>query len=158
MLAAAGPKTKSDPAAYAFVVEAVREGYLCHYESSRILDNPDPDLALLAGDLFYAIGISALSRLEDTESVRVLSDLIRAAADLRAAGEPHRAWVMWTAGVLALSCGSDAEYESFRLALTRGDEGALEGLESWSGERANANGLGRNLSEVRKAIHFASDT
>ena len=83
LMAAAGPRTSSRGSVYAFVVEAVREGYLCHNETSRVLESPDPDLALLAGDLFYAIGISALAELGDDESIRLLSDLIVVSAELR---------------------------------------------------------------------------
>jgi hypothetical protein len=157
-LAAAGPRTAANPGRYAFVVEAVREGYLCHYETSRVLDDPDPDLALLAGDLFYAIGISALSELDDIESVRLLSDLIGVSAELRSGGRRIEAESMWIAGVMALSCGSDAEYEQQRQALARGEGGALEVLASWSQRCGNTNGLSRNLREARKAIDCASGT
>ena len=92
--ASAGPRTASHGGAYAFVVEAVREGYLCHYETSRVLESPDPDLALLAGDLFYAIGISALAELGDDESVRLLSDLIVVSAELRSSGRRDHAEVV----------------------------------------------------------------
>lgn len=57
------PPDRRSGADYAFVVEAVREGYLCHYGSPRVLEAADQDLALLAGDLFYAIGISGLAQL-----------------------------------------------------------------------------------------------
>ncbi len=157
-LVASGPRTSSEPAAYAFVVEAVREGYLCHYEDSRVLDHPDADLALLAGDLFYAIGISALSELDDVESVRILSDLIRVAAELRSAGRGAEAESMWVASILALACGSDQRFESLSEALIGQDGGAREALDEWSQSTANTNGLGRILAEVREAIHFATDT
>ena len=61
---------------YALVVEAVREGYLLHYETPRLLAGHDPDLALLAGDYLYALGLDRLAALGDTASVTVLSDLI----------------------------------------------------------------------------------
>ncbi len=157
-LVASGPRTSADPGGYAFVIEAVREGYLCHYEVSRVLDRPDPDLALLAGDLFYAIGISTLAELDDIESVRILSDLIRVSAELRSSGRRREAETMWMAAAMALSCGSDEDYERLSKALTSSDEGATEALERWSDSLANTNGLGRILVEVREAIHFASDT
>ena len=37
LLAAAGPRAAGSPGEYALVVEAVREGYLLHYEQPRIL-------------------------------------------------------------------------------------------------------------------------
>ncbi|HEX6457041.1 MAG TPA: hypothetical protein VF009_11050, partial [Solirubrobacterales bacterium] len=42
----------------ALVVEAVREGYLLHYEQPRLLAGHDSDLALLAGDYLYALGLN----------------------------------------------------------------------------------------------------
>ncbi len=157
-LVASGPRTSADPGAYAFVVEAVREGYLCHYEDSRVLERPDSDLALLAGDLFYAIGISALAELGDVESVWILSELIRVSAELRSAGRRDDAEAMWVAANLALACGSDEQYERLAGALSAGDEGVRGALEEWSERSANTNDLGRILAEVREAIHFAPDT
>src|SRR6185312_12688378 len=44
LLAAAGPRAERAPGEYAFVVEAVREGYLLHYGEPRLLAGHDPDL------------------------------------------------------------------------------------------------------------------
>ena len=158
VLVASGPRALADPAGYAFVTEAVREGYLCHYEVSRVLDRPDPDLALLAGDLFYAIGISRLAELDDVESVRILSDLIRVSAELRSNGRRDESETMWVAAAMALSCGSDEDYERLSKALPASGAAVTEALEEWSDSLANTNGLGRILVEVREAIHFASGT
>ncbi len=68
-LAASGPATAAAPAEYALVVEAVREGYLLHYEQPRLLAGHDPDLALLAGDYLYALGLDRLAALGDTRAV-----------------------------------------------------------------------------------------
>jgi hypothetical protein len=158
MLAAAGSRTSANPGRYAFVLEAVREGYLCHYETSRVLEDPDPDLALLAGDLFYAIGIRALAELEDVESVRLLSELIRVSAELRSQGRCEDSGAVWLATVMALACGPDDEYDQLIAALARGEDGSREALESWSQCCGNENGLARNLREAREAIHSAFDT
>jgi hypothetical protein len=72
---------------YALVVEAVREGYLLHYEEPRLLAGHDPDLALLAGDYLYALGLDRLAALEDTRAVSILSDLISICARLQAEGQ-----------------------------------------------------------------------
>jgi hypothetical protein len=64
------------------VVEAVREGYLLHYGEPRLLAGQDDDLALLAGDYLYALGIEGLAALGDTDAVLVLADLISASAQL----------------------------------------------------------------------------
>ncbi len=52
------------------MVEAVREGYLLPLRASRgSLDGADPDLALLAGDYLYALGLERLAALGDLEAV-----------------------------------------------------------------------------------------
>jgi hypothetical protein len=72
---------------HALVVEAVREGYLLHYEQPRLLAGHDSDLALLAGDYLYALGLDRLAALEDTRAVAILSDLITTCARLQAEGD-----------------------------------------------------------------------
>jgi len=155
LLASAGPRTASRGGVYAFVVEAVREGYLCHYEIPRVVESPDPDLALLAGDLFYAIGLSTLAELGDDESVRLLSDLIVVSAELRSSGRRDDAEVFWVARVLALACGSDDEHVRLTAALGRAEPGSVKALEAWSDRTATTNGIGRHIDEVRHLIHFA---
>ena len=89
LLAAAGPRAASAPAEYALVVEAVREGYLLHHGESRLLRGHDADLALLAGDYLYALGLDRLATLGDIRAVAILADLISTCARLQAeeAGE-----------------------------------------------------------------------
>ena len=72
---------------YALVIEAVREGYLLHYEDPRLLAGHDSDLALLAGDYLYALGLDRLAALEDTRAVAILADLIATCARLQAEGD-----------------------------------------------------------------------
>lgn len=83
-VAASGPGSASAPGEYALVVEAVREGYLLHYGEPRLLAGHDPDLALLAGDYLYALGLARLAALGDAHAVAVLSDLITTCARLHA--------------------------------------------------------------------------
>jgi hypothetical protein len=80
---------------YALVVEAVREGYLLHYEQPRLLAGHDSDLALLAGDYLYALGLDRLAALEDTRAVAILSDLISDCARLQAEGEAAPIENLW---------------------------------------------------------------
>ena len=151
-LAAGGPRTSERGAEYAYVVEAVREGYLCHYGSSRILVEADPDLALLAGDLFYAIGIRGLADLDDLKSTGILSDLIRVAADLQAAGRPDLAETLWLGQIVALACGKDEDCDSLLKALEAGRTETAEALGEWSRDKAATNGLGREFDIARTAI------
>jgi hypothetical protein len=80
---------------YALVVEAVREGYLLHYEQPRLLAGHDQDLALLAGDYLYALGLDRLAALEDTRAVAILSNLISDCARLQAEGDPAEVPPLW---------------------------------------------------------------
>ncbi len=96
-IAAAGPRAASAPAEYALVVEAVHEGYLLHYGEPRLLAGHDEDLALLAGDYLYALGLDRLAALGDTAAVRVLADLIGSCAQLQAEGRADTAAPLWRA-------------------------------------------------------------
>jgi hypothetical protein len=94
-LAANGPASAAAQAEYALVVEAVREGYLLHYEQPRLLAGHDPDLALLAGDYLYALGLDRLAALGDTRAVAILADLISTCARLQAEGDTASIPALW---------------------------------------------------------------
>ncbi|MEX2448653.1 MAG: hypothetical protein WD404_07915 [Solirubrobacterales bacterium] len=83
------------PGDRAFVLEAVREGYLLHYGEPRLLSGHDDDLALLAGDYLYALGIERLAALGDVDSVRVLADLISRCAQLHSEGREDEIPAAW---------------------------------------------------------------
>lgn len=102
-LAASGPRTAAAPAKYALVVEAVREGYLLHYGEPRLLAGHDPDLALLAGDYLYAIGIERLAALGDAEAVLLLADLIALSAQLHTEGREDELPERWRDSVRAIA-------------------------------------------------------
>jgi hypothetical protein len=91
------------PGEYALVIEFVREGYLLHYGESRLLAGHDPDLALLAGDYLYALGIERLAALGDTEAVHVLADLISTCAQLHTEGREGDVPAEWDRTVEALT-------------------------------------------------------
>jgi hypothetical protein len=101
-IAAAGPRAASASAEYALVVEAVREGYLLHYGEPRLLAGHDPDLALLAGDYLYALGIERLATLGDTEAMHRLADLISACAQLHTEGREDQVPGRWRDAVHAI--------------------------------------------------------
>jgi hypothetical protein len=106
-LAAAGPRSAAAPATYALVVEAVHEGYLLHYGEPRLLAGHDADLALLAGDYLYALGLDRLAALGDALAVGILSDLITRCAQLHADGDPSPIPELWEAAAREIA-GSPA--------------------------------------------------
>ena len=101
-LTASGPRAAAAPEEYALLVEAIREGSLLHYGTGRVLDPADPDLALLAGDRLYAIGLDRLAALGDVEAVAALADVIARVAQAHAEDEPDRAERAWEAGARAV--------------------------------------------------------
>lgn len=101
----------SAPGEYAFVLEAVREGYLLHYGTPRILAGHDEDLALLAGDYLYALGIERLAALGDSAAVARLADLISDCARLHAEGRDDEVPARWLSTVEAIGGAFDAAEE-----------------------------------------------
>lgn len=89
---------------FAVAFEAIREGYLLHYGTGRLLATADdPDLALLAGDRLYALGLAALAEVGDLAAVRAMADVIARSAAAHAAGDPAAADRAWKLGTLALA-------------------------------------------------------
>ena len=72
----------------AFVLEAIREGYLLHYGRPRAFEGMDDDLRLLGGDALYALGLNRLAEAGDLEAVAALADLIAACAQAESEGRP----------------------------------------------------------------------
>ena len=104
---------------HALVVEAVREGYLQHYGDGRVVRSDDPDLALLAGDRLYALGLARLADQGALEAVAELADLISLCAQSHAEGDPGRAAAVWDAGAAAVGHGTTPEHEAAK-AVWRG--------------------------------------
>ncbi len=76
----------------------------------------DPDLALLAGDYLYALGLERLAALGDLAAVRELSDLISLAAQIHDTGRsPERAAqeaaALWLACAMAIAAGPGDSHE-----------------------------------------------
>ena len=126
-LVTAGPRASADPNGYAVVVESILEGYLLHYGRGRIVDDPDPDLRLLAGDHLYAFGLVRLAGIGDLEAVDELSDLISFCAQAHASaakegGEsPWRlTQAFWAGAVLAVAAGPSPQQRDAK-ERARGD-------------------------------------
>ncbi len=127
-LAAAGPRSAGREAEVAFVVEAIREGDLLHTGRSRLFVTADPDLALLAGDRLYALGLERLARLGDVQAVAELADVISLCAQALAARVPELAEAAWAAGATAVGWGPTPALREAKAAARRGDPGAPEAL------------------------------
>jgi hypothetical protein len=78
-----------------FVLEAVHEGYLMHYGDPNGFRGMDDDLALLAGDSLYALGLARLAEKGDLEAVAMLADLITNCAKAHAEGNAAMAEDLW---------------------------------------------------------------
>jgi hypothetical protein len=120
LLVAAGRASASAPAQYALVVESVREGYLLHFGRPRLLAGHDPDLALLAGDYLYALGIERLAALGDADAVCELADLISLCAQLHSEGRQGAVEELWSASVRAIADGRSGDHQAQKQALRSG--------------------------------------
>jgi len=87
----------------AFVVEAVHEGWLMHYETPRAFGGMDDDLRLLGGDTLYALGLARLAALGDLAGVAELAELISLCARAAAEDRPGLPEELWRATVAALA-------------------------------------------------------
>jgi hypothetical protein len=124
LLAAAGSRATPAPAEYALLVESVREGYLLHYGESRILAGHDPDLALLAGDYLYALGIQRLAALGDIDAVGELADLISLSAQIHAEDRAEAAPDLWRGAAIPVGNGPSDAHQAAKSALRGASPGA----------------------------------
>jgi hypothetical protein len=89
------------------VIESVREGYLLHYAEPRLLTGHDADLALLAGDYLYALGIERLAATGDVESILILANLISDSAQLHTEGRESEVPELWRKAVVVIDIESE---------------------------------------------------
>jgi hypothetical protein len=130
--AAAGPRSSGREADIAFVIEAIREGELLHYGATRLFGAIEPDLALLAGDRLYALGLARLAELGDVDAVCELADVIALCAQARAEARPELSDAVWQAGVAAVGWGTTDVIQAAKGAAREGDPGAADALRSAS--------------------------
>jgi len=127
-LAAAGPRAAGRREEYELLVEAIYEGYLLHYGRPRLIEAPEADLGLLAGDRLYAIGLARLVELGDTEAVAELADTITLSALAHGSGRPELADAAWEAGATAVGWGPSPEHKRAKEMLLEDDPQALEAM------------------------------
>ena len=84
-------------------VDAVREGYELHYGAPAVVRTDDDDLALLAGDRLYALGLQKLAAAGDLDAIGTLCETIAACARAHAEGAPERAEQAWEDASLRLA-------------------------------------------------------
>jgi hypothetical protein len=160
-LAAAGPRAVDAPDEYLLLVEAIREGYLLHYESPRLLRGADSDLRLLAGDYLYALGLERLAARGDMEAVTELADLISLAAQIHAEHGPGSGEqgirALWLAATVAVAAGASPAHLKAKEALRLGEPGAAESLADAAAETAREAGLGDALARAADSIGFARE-
>jgi hypothetical protein len=84
------------------VLDAVREGYLLHYGEPRLLTGHDQDLAVLAGDYLYALGIERLAASGDCAAILELAELIGACAQRHVEGREDEVPGLWRAAVATI--------------------------------------------------------
>jgi hypothetical protein len=126
--AASGPRAAGREEDYAVLVEAIYEGYLQHYDSGRVVRSHDPDLALLAGDRLFALGLARLAELGDLAAIAELADVISLAAQAHAEGDADRAAATWAAGAAAVGHGGGPALDAAKAAARAGDPGAPSAL------------------------------
>ena len=160
-LAGAGPRAAEAPDEYMLLVEAIREGYLLHYETPRVIDGADSDLRLLAGDYLYALGLERLAARGDLDAVRELADLISLAAQIHAEDggtSPTRlTGPLWLAVTVAVAAGSTDEHERAKEAVQAGAADAGPRLLASASENARRAGLGDALALAADSIGFGED-
>jgi hypothetical protein len=84
------------------VLDSIREGYLLHYGEPRLLAGHDEDLAVLAGDYLYALGIERLAESGDCEAVLRLAELIGGCAQRHVEGREDEVPRLWEAASAAI--------------------------------------------------------
>jgi hypothetical protein len=152
LLVAAGPRAANAPGAFARVIESVREGYLLHYGSPRVVVTGDSDLALLAGDFMYAQGLSLLAALGDREAVAELAELISLCAQAHTDGAQDVP-ALWLASAMAIAAGGEAPHAEGKAALRAGAP-AGAALWKWCSSRAAQTGLDEQLGAAAEAVGF----
>jgi hypothetical protein len=158
-LVASGERCREYAGEYALLVESILEGYLVHHRRPRLLEPPDDNLRLLAGDYLYALGLSRLAALGDIPAVRELADVIALCAQAHAgpASAPMEIVdAIWSLGAIGVAGGPWAEGETAKGELREhGEEVAAAALQTALG-RAAALGIAQEAQHALIAFRGIS--
>jgi hypothetical protein len=160
-LVGAAERCRAQAADYALLTESILEGYLVHYRRGRLIEAPDEDLRLLAGDYLYALGLSRLAALGDLPSVRELADVIALCAEAHAGpGAPSEdaPEAIWMLGAIAIAGGPWNEGEAAKGKLREGDPEAAAGALETALRRASELGIGLEAQRALIAFRGSSGT
>jgi hypothetical protein len=127
-LLAGAPRTEDQREEYELLVEAIYEGYLLHYGTPRVLGSSEQNLALLAGDRLYALGLARLVALGDTHAVCELADTITLCALAHGAGNAALARAVWAAGVRSVGWGPSAAHARAKELVLANAPDALDAM------------------------------
>jgi hypothetical protein len=160
-LAASGPRAADAPDEYTVLVEAIREGYLLHYEEPRLVVGADGDLRLLAGDYLYALGLEKLAARGDLDAVQELADLISLSAQVHAengdGSQDRLAGALWLAVTVAVGAGATPEHERAKEAIRQAEPDAADQLLRSATKTAGEAGMSDALALAADSIGFDSD-
>ena len=126
--AAAGPRAAPHRADIETAVAAVDEGYRLHYGRPRALRIDDGDLALLAGDRMYALGLARLAAIGDMDAISELADVISLGAQAHASEDQELADAAWEAGVAAIAGLAGPRHAEAKARAREGDPEAAQAL------------------------------
>ncbi len=135
LAASRGPRAEGRREEYELFVEAIYEGYLLHYGSPRLLHASEADLALLAGDQLYAIGLARLVALGDAVAVAELADTITLSALAHSSGDAELADAIWAAGARAVGWGPSEAHGRAKELVFAGAPGAFEAMRTSASRR-----------------------
>ena len=127
-LAASGPRVADHRDEVELAVSAVLEGCLLHYGRPRVVHIADPDLALLAGDRLYALGLARLAAIGDLTAIAELADIIALSAQAYTAADGELALAAWQAGAVSIGWGADEATADAKALARAGDPGAADAL------------------------------
>jgi hypothetical protein len=130
-----GPRTASRSEEYELLVEAIYEGYLLHYGCPRVMHSAEADLALLAGDRLYALGLARLVALGDTLAVAELADTITLCSLAHGGGNAALAQAVWAAGVTAVGWGATEQHRQAKQLVLAGSPLALDAMRTCALQR-----------------------